>query len=333
MDIVRKAAFELKISNKKSKNVVDTLIEILKRTLESGEYISVREFGKLWIKEETEREDIYLKSNIQSKIPAHQLIFKCSPKLHDKIQRVDMITSMGLDPDAVIELIDFANKITPHNWVIYEYGSFPELKPGNLYIQVFFANNDNWPDFDVSGRAVRPMKFFKISDIANFELKKVQKYLKTKFRDYNAHIILKDIIIDIENFGSKDAQKCLNKYGDGNISKFQLEILLDERADDINDIKSTIVHELAHALVTRQAAQKLHAWKHSFYLVPNQGLDSDPHGPIFQWAYEILIKRVDKIDWMVGERGWDNLYEYQHPEIFNINSDNLTIFRNYKSMK
>ena len=90
-----------------------------------------------------------------------------------------------------------------------------------------------------------------------------------------------------------------------------IEILV----DDYDNLKSVMVHELAHVVVTRLAAQKWHMWKMHGGLVPNIGEDTDPHGPIFQWAYELMIKRVEKIDDMVAEKCWDDLYDYQHPEI------------------
>jgi hypothetical protein len=78
-----------------------------------------------------------------------------------------------------------------------------------------------------------------------------------------------------------------------------------------------MVHELAHVLVTRRAAQKWHIWNTPCGIVPNTGEDTSPHGPIFQWAYDCLIKRVGKVDDLIAEKCRNDLYNYQHPEYTN----------------
>jgi hypothetical protein len=78
------------------------------------------------------------------------------------------------------------------------------------------------------------------------------------------------------------------------------------------NLKWIMVHELAHVVVTRLAAQKWHMWKMPHGLVPNIGEDTSPHGPIFQWIYELLIKRVEKIDAIVAEKCHDDLYHHQN---------------------
>jgi integration host factor subunit alpha len=276
-DIAKKVAWKLRISEEKSRKIVNGLIEILKQTLQSGDDILISGFGKFCVEERAERKGRNPKSNEQIAIPARRSVsFRCSPILQDKIERIDRIASMGVDPDTVTELIDFANKLTPLNWIIHEYCSFPDLKPGNLYIEICFANYDSWSDKNVGGEVAGPMKFQKISNIADW--------------------------------GSNRALKSLNKYGDGTFGQIQMNILV----DDYDDIKWILVHELAHVGVTRLAAQKLHAWKFPIYLVHNQGFDSNSHGPIFQWAYDILIKRVEKIDDLVAEKCRDDLFYYQN---------------------
>ena len=69
-----------------SVNTIETLLEIIKRTLESGEDVLVSGFGKFCVKEKQERrgrnpstgEDMML-------APRKALTFKCSGKLRDKI--------------------------------------------------------------------------------------------------------------------------------------------------------------------------------------------------------------------------------------------------------
>ncbi len=67
--------------------MIETLLEILKRTLESGEDVLVSGFGKFCVKEKRERrgrnpstgEDMMME-------PRRVVTFKCSGKLRDKIK-------------------------------------------------------------------------------------------------------------------------------------------------------------------------------------------------------------------------------------------------------
>ncbi len=69
-----------------SVNTIEILLEIIKRTLESGEDVLVSGFGKFCVKEKRERrgrnpstgEDMML-------APRKTVTFKCSGKLRDKI--------------------------------------------------------------------------------------------------------------------------------------------------------------------------------------------------------------------------------------------------------
>ena len=71
---------------KQSVNTIDTLLEIIKRTLESGEDVLVSGFGKFCVKEKHERrgrnpstgEDMMLE-------PRRVAAFRCSRQLRDKI--------------------------------------------------------------------------------------------------------------------------------------------------------------------------------------------------------------------------------------------------------
>jgi integration host factor subunit alpha len=73
-------------SKKQSFDTVETLLEIIKRTLESGEDVLVSGFGKFCVKEKHERrgrnpstgEDMILE-------PRRVVTFTCSRKLRDKI--------------------------------------------------------------------------------------------------------------------------------------------------------------------------------------------------------------------------------------------------------
>lgn len=74
------------LSKNKSSETVETLLKIIKRSLESGEDVLVSGFGKFCVKEKKERkgrnpatgEDMMLE-------PRRVVTFKCSGKLRDKI--------------------------------------------------------------------------------------------------------------------------------------------------------------------------------------------------------------------------------------------------------
>ena len=69
-----------------SSEIVETLLEIIKRILESGEDVLISKFGKFCVKEKRQRkgrnpatgEDIIL-------APRRVVTFKCSGKLRDKL--------------------------------------------------------------------------------------------------------------------------------------------------------------------------------------------------------------------------------------------------------
>jgi integration host factor subunit alpha len=280
-DIVKNIAFDLWISEAKSRKIVDDLIEILKQTLQSGDDVLISGFGKFCVKEKAERKGRNPINGDSIILPRRRVVtFKCSPKLKDKIERTHSMASLGVDPHDIFELIDFANQITPPNWIIHEFFQVPELQPGNLYIELDPVNYNSWKNKEVSGQISGPLWFDRISIMA----KK----------------------------GSKNAVKALNKYGDGTISHVEMEILV----DDYDNLKRTMTHELAHVVVARLTAQKWRVWQRSFSMVPISDEDTSQHGPIFQWAYNLLIKRVEKIDDMVAEKCRDHLNYFQNMEQF-----------------
>ena len=85
-DIVKAIEKGNGFSKKKAVETVDTLIEIVKRTLESGEDVLVSGFGKFCVREKSERrgrnpatgDDLMLK-------PRKVVTFKCSGKLKKKV--------------------------------------------------------------------------------------------------------------------------------------------------------------------------------------------------------------------------------------------------------
>ena len=84
--IVESLAEQNGYTKKQSVNTIETLLEIIKRTLESGEDVLVSGFGKFCVKEKHERrgrnpatgEDMMLE-------PRRVVTFMCSGKLRDKI--------------------------------------------------------------------------------------------------------------------------------------------------------------------------------------------------------------------------------------------------------
>ncbi len=76
----------LHFTNDRSAQLVDSLLEILKKTLENGEDILISGFGKFWVREKRERrgrnphtgEDLML-------APRKVIVFICSGVLRDKV--------------------------------------------------------------------------------------------------------------------------------------------------------------------------------------------------------------------------------------------------------
>ena len=84
--IVESISEQLGFTKKQSVETVETLLEIMKRTLESGEDVLISGFGKFCVKNKRERrgrnpatgDDLMLR-------PRRVVTFKCSGKLRKKI--------------------------------------------------------------------------------------------------------------------------------------------------------------------------------------------------------------------------------------------------------
>ena len=71
---------------KQSAEVVETLLEIIKSNLESGEDVMISGFGKFCVKKKTERKGRNPATGGDlSLAPRRVVTFKCSGKLRDKI--------------------------------------------------------------------------------------------------------------------------------------------------------------------------------------------------------------------------------------------------------
>jgi integration host factor subunit alpha len=77
---------QLRFSKKETTEIVETLLEIMKRTMERGDDVLISGFGKFCVKEKKERrgrnpatgEDMML-------APRRVVTFKCSGKLREKV--------------------------------------------------------------------------------------------------------------------------------------------------------------------------------------------------------------------------------------------------------
>ena len=85
-DLVNSIKEPLDLQKKKSANLVDSLLEIVKKTLEKGEDILISGFGKFCIKETDEHRGRNPRiGNDLTQGARRVIIFKCSPVLSKKI--------------------------------------------------------------------------------------------------------------------------------------------------------------------------------------------------------------------------------------------------------
>ena len=88
-DIVEKIQTRNGFTKKKSIETVETLLEIIKRSLEFGENVLISGFGKFCIKEKKERRGRNPATGDSMMLaPRRVVTFKCSGKLRDKINGV-----------------------------------------------------------------------------------------------------------------------------------------------------------------------------------------------------------------------------------------------------
>jgi len=88
VDIVESIAEQNGLLKTKSSEIVETLLEIIKKSLESGEDFLISGFGKFCVKKKKQRrgrnpatgEDMMLR-------PRKIVTFKCSGKLKDKVNK------------------------------------------------------------------------------------------------------------------------------------------------------------------------------------------------------------------------------------------------------
>ena len=74
------------LSRKRSSQVVEALLEVIKKTLESGEDVLISGFGKFCVKEKNERRGRNPATGNDLTLGARRVVrFKCSGRLRDKI--------------------------------------------------------------------------------------------------------------------------------------------------------------------------------------------------------------------------------------------------------
>ena len=85
-DFVNSIKNQLDLQKRKSANLVDSLLEIIKKTLEDGEDILISGFGKFCVKETNEHRGRNPRiGNDLTPGAGRVIIFRCSPVLSKKI--------------------------------------------------------------------------------------------------------------------------------------------------------------------------------------------------------------------------------------------------------
>ena len=79
---------QLDIPHKQSFEIVETLLEIIKRTLESGDDLMISGFGKFSVKEKKTRKGRNPATGEKLMLDARRVVtFKCAGGLRDKVNR------------------------------------------------------------------------------------------------------------------------------------------------------------------------------------------------------------------------------------------------------
>lgn len=84
--VINQTADELSLSKKESAEILDTLIGLIKDSLESGEDVLVSGFGKFQVKEKAPRKGKNPATDEEMMLDARRVVkFKCSGKLRERI--------------------------------------------------------------------------------------------------------------------------------------------------------------------------------------------------------------------------------------------------------
>jgi len=86
VQIVSTIQNHLGLPKNRSSELVETLLELIKRTLESGEDVLISGFGKFCVNEKKERRGRNPATGDDMMLEARKVVtFKCSGKLRDKV--------------------------------------------------------------------------------------------------------------------------------------------------------------------------------------------------------------------------------------------------------
>jgi integration host factor subunit alpha len=86
IQIVESIHNQIGFTQKGSSKIVETLLEIIKNTLESGEDVLISGFGKFCVKEKKERKGRNPATGDPMMLAPRKIVaFKCSGKLRDRI--------------------------------------------------------------------------------------------------------------------------------------------------------------------------------------------------------------------------------------------------------
>jgi integration host factor subunit alpha len=86
MDLIEQVSTELGFLRNQSAEIVQSVIEIVKSSLASGEDVLVSGFGKFCVKNKRERKGRNPATGEDAILPARRVVtFKCSGKLRDKV--------------------------------------------------------------------------------------------------------------------------------------------------------------------------------------------------------------------------------------------------------
>lgn len=84
--IIEEVQNQLRFSKKESTDLIETLLEIIKRTLTGGEDVLISGFGKFCVKRKKERRGRNPATGDDMMLSPRQVItFKCSGKLRERI--------------------------------------------------------------------------------------------------------------------------------------------------------------------------------------------------------------------------------------------------------
>jgi len=86
--IIEEIQTELRFSKKETTDLIETLLDIMKRTMENGEDVLISGFGKFCVKEKKQRRGRNPATGDDMMLSPRQVVtFKCSGKLRDRINK------------------------------------------------------------------------------------------------------------------------------------------------------------------------------------------------------------------------------------------------------